>query len=467
MLVRGQILNSVPVYYAFYLATPSLPDITTSELVHRDGNYSCFSLPSDRFHTDYESVGGIIQLVPPLPEDGAIMTAVSGDGMMSYSLLLQDERLVLRFTEGNTTNMELSSGMRLSSRTGYQLQFSRGSTGVNMRVAELDDPSKFDAPSASLPTPAPDFDAGYVCLGGSQLEVPIYRGAIREAYFKQYLLSESSHFSLLSHELASKSDVISYLPGFRQPSLSFSRHGLSSQHIELEVRTNSTDWMLFSSETSSHSLSIVIFSDMIFIVVAAGTSTSQNQQCEPTTISDGKWHSIAVDKISDSSSAGAGLRVVVDNSITCSLEHTAMVDEVITALSDEPLYLGHTSEGSSGNGVPFEGCLQNIKFVDGLDTFQPNLDAAIRREERFTGSGCYYCDDADTEMIQCDGVCRNVGTREPLCCPENFGEGRCGKFYTQNASLRCTQDNYIDLPLGPNINYTVHHVAMAKLLCSH
>lgn len=416
-------MNISPIlFFSLCLHSPPL-DITTSELTHSNGKYSCFSIPPDRFYMDYEPANSILQLASPLPRYGAIMTAVSGNGLISYHLSLEDYRVVLRVQEGDNTS-DNSTIVQLSSSRDYQIQFSRGSTTIEVEITTIDSPVTSHMLTITFPPSALEFDAGYVCLGGSQLETPTYQGAMRAAHFKQYSLSALSHVVLFPHQLVSDSDVINFLPGSRHP-LSFTRHSLSSRRIELEVRTNRTSWLVFYSEamSSGQSFALSLLNDEILLLVVPGKGTVPVvEDCGMTSISDGKWHSIALEKVRDS--ATPGIRVVVDSTVICSLENT-VIDSTVAALSSEPLNIGHTERGSFGVGVPFVGCLQKIRFSNGATTFQPNLEAVIRTEEHFSATGCYYCDAEDEREAECDGVCLNVGSEELQCCPTRE---ICGKY---------------------------------------
>ena len=406
------------------------PAPTAHQLMNGDvRTYSCYSLPPDQPFTD-EPNNAVMQLAPPIPTSGTLMTGLgfSQDNARGFfAIFIKDSKVFLQLN--NMTEIEVSPTLTQTFR--YRISYLQMPTHVVIninRVSAANVLTLVDERNITLSLQRYDFRD--ICIGGVLLEVANYVGTLEYVFFRRYPLAEQESFIRFGREIISSSNVIRFVGNVSKPSLAFERYGLGSQKISFEFRVKPEDassgggLLLYSENEYSFGLSL-FNGDLLIVIVNTLDLTFEPiySTCNITGLSNGSWYEVVLETLFGSGNETIRLRLTVNDYWICDISD-ADLEEIIQSLAASPLEFGTTeSFFSLGDGVPFIGCMQNIVFGVGTESFSPNLEAIANVEQRFEINGCYFCTEEEGEMLSCEngGSCSNLGVQQLQCdCPDNF-----------------------------------------------
>ena len=402
-------------------------DSSSFQLTPTTTSYFCYSLLPEPYINEPDTAD--ILLIPPIPDTGTILTGLSVDRYSFFSIYLRNHKLYVEVKVGNASH-ELVSQTVLSSAAKYQIQYLRQDAQVGISISSMS--QLVESINMTL-TDSPQMEFRNVCVGGGLLEVVNYNGTLENVFFRHFALGEPQNFANLEQTLISTSNVIRFTSASETPSsLSFERYNFASQHIRFQFRLlpDRRAGVLLYSQNAEYQFSLAIFNGGLLII-----STDRSDvpivffvNCENTSVNDGLWHYLSIEKIGggDTSVLATGLKFTVDNLHICEINGSIFGQRLRSLSATSPLEFGATTEQfvTGGRGVPYIGCMQNMVFERGSETFRPNLETVARAEARFETGGCFYCH--GSRMLSC----RNSGTcidrEDPKCdCPSEYTGQLC------------------------------------------
>lgn len=330
---------------------------------------------------------------------------------------------------GNTS-YELVSQIMLSSTTKYQIQYLRQDAEVRISIVSMS--QLVESINMTL-TNSPQTGFRNICLGGGLLEVVNYNGTLENIFFRHFALGEPQNFVKFEQTLISRSNVIRFTNTSETPfSLSFERYNFASQQIGFQFRLqpDRISEVLLYSRNDEYQFALVHFTGQINILstnISSGPGADDIfVSCESTSVNDGFWHTLSMEKIrgGDKSALATGLRFTVDNLHICDINGSIFGPRLRSLSATSPLEFGATTEQFmfGGRGVPYIGCMENIVFERGSETFRPNLETTARAEARFETEGCFYCRGAGMLSCRNGRTCIDRGGPECECLPEYTGK---------------------------------------------
>ena len=104
-----------------------------------------------------------------------------------------------------------------------------------------------------------------VCVGGGQMEVPIYRGTMERIFFGHNALLEPRNYSNAVPSRAKKAGLIHFINNSVPRPLTFTKHGLQSDGFSFEFRLSlsQTAGVLLIAGSEATRLVVTIFSSFI------------------------------------------------------------------------------------------------------------------------------------------------------------------------------------------------------------
>lgn len=407
-------------------------------------SYFCYSLLPEPYIDEPDTAD--ILLIPPIPDTGTILTGLSVDRQSFFSIYLRNHKLNVETRVGNTSH-ELVSQTMLSSATKYQIQYLRQDAHVTISVSSMS--QLVESINMTL-TNSPQMEFRNICIGGGLLEVVNYNGTLENVFFRQFALGEPQNFVNFEQTLISRSNVIRFTNASETPfSLSFGRYNLESQQISFQFRLQPNRrraGILLYSQNDEYQFSLAIFNGALLIISTnlSNVDSFILETCVNDPVYDGLWHHLNIEKIGggDQTILATGLNFTLDNLHICEINGSVFGQRLRSLSATSPLEFGATTEQFQfgGRGVPYIGCMQNIVFERGSETFRPNLETTARTEARFETAGCFYCH--DTRMLSCrnGGTCIDRGSLECECPSEYTGQLCESKQCTMYACVRisCT-----------------------------
>lgn len=346
------------------------------------------------------------------------------DHNSSFSIYLKNHRLYIELRAVNIL-YELSLQTVLSPAIEYQIQYLQQNTYVEIKI--LSSSQLIESVNMTLNNSF-QMDFRDVCVGGGLLEVVNYYGIIEYVFFRHFALAETQRFF---QTVISRSDVIQFTNASETPaSLSFERYNLRSQHISFEFRLQPEGTgVLLRSQNDRYQLMIVTLNGELTIINTDLSNQPSLVQCENTSVNDGLWHNISIQKAGGGVGTALGLRITLDNIHVCVSNDNSFELGLRSLATTSPLELGVTTDLYIGSSVPYIGCIQNIVFELGTETFRPNLEVKSRVEERFGMAGCFFCTSQMSDSLSCQngGRCSDRGTStDPECaCPAEYTGQQC------------------------------------------
>ena len=438
------------------LMFPSIPDPTAHQLMNGAvRNYSCYSLPTDQPFTD-EPTNAMIQLAPPIPSSGTILTGLglSADNSPGFfALFLRDSKVFLQFN--NMSEIKVSPTLTQEFR--YRIGYLQLPTHVVINVNQVSANNVLTpVDERNITLPLQQYDFRNICIGGALLEVVNYVGTFEYVFFRRYALIEQQNFARFNREAVISSDVIRFVEDTDEPSLAFENYGLGSQKISFEFRNQPGEdsqfggGILLYSENDTYLFALSLFNGD-FLVIASSHSDTLNtiiEFCNFSGLGNGSWYQVVLETFIEVEDRSPRISLTVNDDWICEIAiNSSKLEEILKSLDSSPLEFGRTrSMLTFASGIPFVGCMQNIVFGLGEDSFRPNLEAVAKIEERFEIDGCFFCNAAEDQMLSCQngGSCSSRGVRQLKCdCPDNFTGSSCeGKIlYTvgENLYIRCAE----------------------------
>ena len=380
----------------------------------------------------------MVQLVPPVPVTGTVLTGHSDDWTSQFSLYLKNSQLHYQLDVGNNS-YSTETEVLLSQNQNYQITIDQSSfEEISLNVHTVVSPNQqvnVDSQVLLL-----NEDQGRpvfteVCVGGGALEVPLYSGVMEAVFFGHFALAENRNFSYHDHKEVQRSDTISVSGTPKHPPLTFKMASLSADRISFQFRIKQDRGgagMLLRSDNGTHRFIMSIlkgnFGEIIVIV------SEMFVPCNGIFVSDDEWHLLVLEKFQDSGMEETELRLTVDNnqSTMCVIGTGALTQSLDTLAAMSNLEIAPTTSGVStitGEHIPFIGCFRDFEFVTGSETLRPNLEVAAREFDRFSSSGCSYCTGEGPGAGHClhGGECLAEGAlQEKTCnCPPEFTGPRC------------------------------------------
>lgn len=415
-----------------HLSLSSLPASSAHQLTLTGLAYPCFSLSPQPFTQNHDNM--VVQLQSPLPSTGTIAVGYSSDKSSWFSLYLDDYRLHFESNIGDAWYIAESP---FSQDQDYRITITRTTVSqisVDVKTVSADNQEASDVEHVLLQLPEnqdrPVFST--LCVGGGTLEVAMYNGTMERLFLGHFALAEERSSSSRSQVLVQRSDVISVSNDPEQPALTFRKHGLLSDKISFEFRTDRVGMLLSILTNTSYIFHVSIFETPTTHVFLF--STSDNVVCNNIFIIDSQWHLFELERYFDDATGGPGLRLTVDGNTnnSCVISSVSFAQN-FDSLAAADLLVAYTTAASTGVTTPLAGCFQNFVFSSGPEMFRPNLEAAAQQYERFTTEGCHYCaagDDGDvTGGVDCGerGECVSKGAlqRESCSCLPGFSGPQC------------------------------------------
>ena len=409
----------------FYNCTHAHAESSSFQLTPTTTSYFCYSLLSEPYIDEPDTADML--LIPPIPDTGTILTGLSVDRQSFFSIYLRNHKLNVETRVGNTSH-ELVSQTMLSSATQYQIQYLRQDAEVRISVSSMS--QLVESINMTL-TNSPQMEFRNICIGGGLLEVVNYNGTLENVFFRRYALGEPQNFVNFEQTIISRSNVIRFTNASESPfSLSFERYNFDSQQISFQFRLqpNRRAGVLLYSQNDEYQFSLAIFNGAL-VIISTSLSNVDNvvffESCV-NRIYDGLWHHLNIEKIGggDQTILATGLKFTLDNLHICEINGSIFGQRLRSLSATSPLEFGATTEQFllGGRGVPYIGCMQNIVFERGSETFRPNLEAIARAEARFETAGCFYCHGG--RMLSCrnSGTCIDRGNLECECPSEYTGQ---------------------------------------------
>ena len=408
----------------FSNCTHAHADSSSFQLTPTTSSYFCYSLLPEPYIDEPDTAD--ILLIPPIPDTGTILTGLSVDRQSFFSIYLRNCKLNVETRVGNTSH-ELVSQTILSSATKYQIQYLQQDAHVTISISSMS--QLVESINMTL-TNSPQREFRNICVGGGLLEVVNYNGTLENVFFRQFALGEPQNFVNFEQTSISRSNVIRFTNASETPSsLSFERYNFESQQISFQFRLqpDRRPGVLLYSRNDEYQFSLVIFSGAL-LIISTNLSSVLYESCENTSVNDGLWHHLNIEKIGggDQTLLATGLKFTLDNLHICEINGSIFGQRLRSLSATSPLEFGATTEQFlfGGRGVPYIGCMQNIVFERGSDTFRPNLEATARAEARFETSGCFYCHGAGMLSCRNGGTCIDRG--DPECeCPSEYTGKLC------------------------------------------
>lgn len=385
---------------------------------------------------------GSIQLIPPLPESGTIMTGFTFTGD-SFSLYLLDRFLNLEYLPYNKTQLRLRVREALDLSAKYRIDFQLGVDQVELRLATISGSilTEIVQMSENLTTPAVNGVFTTVCVGGTMLEMPYYEGIVERVIFNRAPLSDQSYMGQVNEE--SRVNVISFRPNIHEPPLRFEKlNFVNYLRISFEMRQK-PDSQGFSgtpleSKNEKNELAFMVFNDRLTLF----TNNGIIERC-PSVINDNIWHHVDFQlQLYDNNTANFHLTVDKQSANLCQLtsdQDRARLRIVLDSLmnSSSPLEFGVADRvviGIQSRTANFVGCFKNFEFRQTVDTppVRPDLASVIRTGGRFAPGDlntCYSCTQRQASEISCQNeeVCTSCGFRESECRPNSGDVCQQGK----------------------------------------
>lgn len=391
----------------------------------------------------YEANSVSLQLVPPIPSEGTILVAHPDDGRHSFSLRVEDGRVVFEYetTDNVTRRLTLETDLDLSN-TVYQVDLSTSS-----RTAEL---VLLNASTSQLTTVVERQNTGSgnvlyasstifttVCVGGSLMEYDSYVGTIRSAFYSYNSLLEERNFCQLATEGVGRSDLVVFADNGIPRVLTFERFPLGSHSIAFQARSRVEDpsGILLLVENSPYHFSLNVFNGGLFVVLRRDVQDGTfepNFICADSTLVpafNGEWHSYEIMLDANPPNGNPSLMVRVDG-MSCDIADSTFSREALPMLINSSLQFGVTDEFFQNTGEPaiFSGCVSGIELqlTPDSEVFRPNLEAAPRNSEGFDADTCFHC---VSKNIFCGNgqVCTDREKEAvAVCeCPEGFTGDMC------------------------------------------
>lgn len=397
----------------------------------------CHQLLPEPSRTRFNSVS--LQLVPPIPSEGTLLVAHPDDGRNSFSLRVQEGRVVFEYqtTDNVTRRLMLDTSLERSN-TLYQIDLSTttNEAEVVLQTVNATGPTTVERLSTGNMLYSVDTIFTTVCMGGSLLEYASYVGTIRSAFYGYNSLLEERNFCRLKTEGVSRSDLVVFADNDVARSLMFERFTLRSHRIVLQARSRDKHpvGFLLLVENLPYHFSVGAFNAGLLVLlqrIINGGEYEPNFVCTETILPfDGEWHTfeISLDLSSDPS-----ITVTVDGNMPCATETTPFSREALPMLADLPLQFGATDVLFQRMGMPaiFTGCVSGIELQlnSTSEIVKPNLEAAPRLSSGFDVDTCYHC---ESKFRSCENghVCtdRGLGLEATCECSEGFrGEMCAGK----------------------------------------
>ena len=322
---------------------------------------------------------------------------------------------------------EIAVSPTLTQEFRYRISYLQLPTYVEINVNQVSvDNVLTPIVETNISLPLQQYDFRNICVGGSLLEVENYVGTFEYVYFRRYALVERQNFARLNRAVVTSSEVIRFVEDIEEPSLAFENYGLGSRRVSFEYRNQpGGGGVLLYSENES-SLFVLSLFNGDFLIFASSLNDSFNpifEFCNFSGLNSGSWYQIVLQTFIEVEDQAPRISLTVNDVLTCEIAVNSKLEEILQSLSGSPLEFGRTRSLLSEGGIRFTGCMQNIAFGMGEETFRPNLEAVAKIEERFEISGCFFCNAAEDQLQPCQngGSCGSRGVQQLQCvCPDNF-----------------------------------------------
>lgn len=324
----------------------------------------------------------IVQILPGHPETGTIMTGTTEDRTASFSLSLTERRLTFSL-ETQYNFVKLKSQATLFPTCAYQVEVTIDVLLVTMVITNTSysRPEVIDNTSAPVPPGLVPQRFNIICVGGGDLEVPIYVGSLQSPYHRRYALGELRNFAAFGHKLVQRSTSLRFLPQVTDPPLTF--QGPFSRGLSFSFVTQLPGPLLMAAN-DDYMLSVLIAMDqMLFITLGDNRYGNYTYFTAELALKDGVWHTFELAK----GEGDAGEWKLSIDEVTCFVCSADGCGQALNSLSSAPVQVGwKTQSFLGGNPLAFTGCMKDFRFLQGTS---PNLEVMSRRAAlRFSVDGC-------------------------------------------------------------------------------
>lgn len=334
-----------------------------------------------------------MELIPPIPRDGTLLTAHHLESFSnSFNLRLQGGVVLFEYnpTGGSTSQLTLSSV--LDDDTTYRIELETTFNSVEITLSSL--PEGGGTPVLverlgprtiqGLYPQGTVYDT--VCVGGSVLEHPTYRGTLQSVFYGYNSLLEERNLCSLEARGVPRSTFVNFVDDGVERGIRLSDNfTLRSHRVSFQVRypRDMGGHVLVADVGPQHFLAITTINTGQLFLVFQLPGDFILMPNDDTNLWDDEWHSYVVTASFDASPPT--LSVLFDGSITTNLSHARLAD-----VADIPIQIAPTH---SFGGFNFAGCMRDIELQDRAsgEVLRLNLEALPRTAAQFNLESCFEC----------------------------------------------------------------------------